>query len=224
MNHLSEEDLILLFYGETEADPHFVQCGECQARSRSLAESLAPLNAWTVPEPDVEFERSAWAQLAPSLTNRPASRLRWLWLAPALAALLIAAFVLGRVTTKPRTSPVLAGLSQHARNRILLISAADHLERAGILLTEISNVTDIDPADRERAADLVQEGRLMRQLLDRSPDTGASLVIEDLERVLLDVANSNITATEVRDRIASGSLIFKANIVESNLRKEGTKS
>jgi hypothetical protein len=146
--------------------------------------------------------------------------------------LLLCTFYLGRVS-KRTESPVMAGLSDAARQRILAISLADHLDRAEMLLTEISNASDSGAADissvRYRAQDMVDEGRLMRQSLAKQGETATLALVDEVERFLLEVANSpeHANAAEVqsiRQRIDSGSLIFKVRIIESNLRTEGQKS
>jgi hypothetical protein len=53
-------------------------------------------------------------------------------------------------------------------------------------------------------------------------------LLDDLERVVLEIANSPDTATprelrELKQSIGSESLLFKVRIVESNLRSEGRK-
>lgn len=228
MKHLSEEDLVLIYYREPEvpedAWKHLAECGQCKAAAESLAQTLNLFDEWPVPEPDRDFERRVW-------TDRPRSWLTprvWIGVAAAAAVLLlIGAFQLGRVTKSPSPS-LTTGLSSQARERILAISLADHLERAGIVLTEISHGGDF-AAERSRAHDLVEEGRLMQQSLARDAVSPTLTFLDQLERILLEVANApdSLTPREIRqlqERIASGSIIFKVRIIESNLRTEGQKS
>ncbi|HWF07740.1 MAG TPA: hypothetical protein VG297_04700 [Bryobacteraceae bacterium] len=241
MKHLTEEDLILFYYNEpglaVESRRHAADCAECQAAVESLRRTLDLCNEWTVPEPDAEFERSTWAGLAPAITSEP--RRRWfvppMWVAAAAAVVLMAgAFALGRMSKSghPRT-PEMAGLSNQARERILEISLADHLDRAGMLLTEISNSDDSNATrdfalDRGRAHDLVEEGRLLRQTLALRGGGATVGFLDDVERVLLEVANapdavSSREIEQVRERIGAGSLLFKVRIIEANLRTQGQK-
>jgi len=243
MTHLSEEDLILIYYGESDipahARAHLRDCADCRAAADSLAGTLDLCNGWTVPQPAPEFERSVWAQVAPRLETRRregmllAGLLRpRLWaIAIAMAVLILVAFLAGR-NSRSAARPIVAGLSQQARERILAISIADHLDRAGMLLTEISNADDSAAADlsadRGRAQDLVEEGRLMRQTLAAQGDTSTLNFLDEVERFMLEIANApdTLTPAEVRDlqqRIGSGSLLFKVRIIESNLRTEGQK-
>ncbi|MDP9169016.1 MAG: hypothetical protein M3N54_00245 [Acidobacteriota bacterium] len=233
MNHLSEEDLILFYYSEpglaASARGHLRECAECRAASDSLVRTLDLCNSWSVPEPPPAFERTVWAQLAPQIENRQA---RWFafprtWIAVAAAAmLLMGAFFMGRMSRTPQPS-IVAGLSNQARERILEISLADHLDRAGMLLTEISNTDESGLADfaseRDRAHDLVEEGRLLHQTFARRGTSATLTFLDDLERILTEVSHAP-DAREIQQRISSGSLLFKVRIIESNLRTQGQKS
>ena len=150
----------------------------------------------------------------------------------AIAALVIAAFIAGRASRDPRQTPM-AGLSQQARERILAISLADHLDRAEVLLTEFSNTSDADAGDLSgevaSAQDLVEEGRLLRQSVARDGASATLALLDEVERFMLEVANSTgrlnpADLSALRERIGSGSLLFKVRIIESNLRTEGQKS
>jgi len=242
MNHLSEEDLILIYYGEPGAsegaDAHLAECGHCKAAADSLARTLDLCNEWSAPAPATGFERSVWARLAPQMDSK---RRGWSiprgWIAvAATVVLLVGAFLLGRGSRAPQptssSQSIMAGLSDEARARILEISLADHLDRAGMLLTEISNAGDAGSLDfameRSRAQDLVEEGRLMRQTLARQGASPTLTFLDETERFLLEVANApdSVSPREVRElqqRISSGSLLFKVRIIESNLRTQGQK-
>lgn len=232
MTHLSEEDLVLLYYGEAGAPGyariHLGECPECRAAAEALAQTLDACNEWTPPEVDAGFGRTVWARLAPQLeTRRRLFEMRWWLTAAAAAAMVIAAFLAGRVTSRPAPE-FTAGLSHQARERILAISLADHLERAQLLLTEVSNMNDTDSAelasDRARARDLVNEDRLMRQVLaGDGANAGMLPLLDDVGRFVLEVANApdRVDATELRElkqRIDSESLLFKVRIMETNLR------
>jgi hypothetical protein len=230
MRHLSEEDLILIYYGEPGvpdgAHAHLAECGQCKSAADSIAQTLDLCNEWSAPEPDAGFERRAW-KYRPSRWSMPRV---WIGLAAA-AAVLIAVFLAGRQSSAPQPS-IMAGLSNQARERILEISLADHLDRAEMLLTEISNAGDPGllnfAGDRGRAQDLVEEGRLMRQTLARQGDSPTLTFLDEVERFLIEVANASDSVSpnelrELQQRIGSGSLLFKVKIIESNLRTRGQK-
>ena len=231
LTHLDEKTMILLYYNEpivTAAQrAHLFECPECAREMESLRATLRIADHYPVPEPPPRFERDVWARLSPALEPRRAFwRLPRIWVpALAMALLLIGAFFLGRISQSahPSQPPIMAGLTAKARERILVISLADHLERAGMLLTDLSNDGAID---RERAKDLVSEGRVMQQALERTAPSAKIPVFDDVERVLLEVANAPdrvkpAALQEIRERIGSESLLFKVRVVETNLRSKG---
>ena len=226
MQHLSEEDLVLIYYNESEVDAamrdHVAACAECREAAESLARVLDRCSEWEAPDAGA------------GLTGRVMRRIgrdnlvpirQWLVAAAAIAAILLLAFLAGRYSKHPKPS-VFAGLSPQAQHRILEISLADHLDRAELLLTEISNVSEDEPVDRARAQDLVDEGRLMRQTLARDGDSATLALLDEVERFMLEVANTTDEAElrRLRERVASGSLLFKVRIIGSNLRTKGQRS
>jgi hypothetical protein len=244
MKHLTEEDLILAYYSEPGAgalaQPHLAECAECRAAAESLAQTLNVCNQWTVPERSPEFGRDVWLRLVPAMGAHPQRAgwrtwfsgrpLRVLTAAAGVAVLLAAVFLAGRYS-RPTAPTELAGLSDQARENILAIAAADHLDRVQILMTEIANSGDTPvslAANRERAAELVKESRLVRQSLSAQGETQTTSFLDETERFLIEAAHTpdGNTGNEVlalRDRIESDSLLFKVRVVESNLRNEERK-
>lgn len=230
MIHLTEEDLILLYYSEPLANSdHLSECATCRESLASLARTLDACNTWDPPEPDPAFLANLRHKVAPRPTLLPSPTRkggvpRYAWLAAAAVLILSVTFFAGRASRKAVAQPaIMAGLSQDARARILAITLADHLDRAELLLTEISNSSDASD-DADRARDLVSEGRLLRQSI--TGPTGD--LLDEVERFMLDVANAPDTVTPVqltewRNRINSGSLLFKVRILQSNLRQKEEK-
>ena len=240
MTHLTEQDLILLYYSEpgvpADAPKHLAQCPECRAAAEALAETLGVCNEWTLPEPSADFGRDAWNRLVPVL-DIPAilPKPRWhavrVWAAATgLAVLLAAVFMAGRMS-RPAESPV-AGLSDQARDRILENAVADHLDRVQMLMTEIDDDRIPDSGglaiEKQRAEDLAQEGRLMRQSLAARGDTATTSFLDETDNFLVEAAHTPDSASgsvpdpglrDLRERLDSGSLLFKVRVVESNLRE-----
>jgi hypothetical protein len=244
MKHLSEDDLILAYYDEPGAAefarPHLAECADCRAAAESLAQTLSVCSQWTEPERSPEFGRDAWLRLVPAMESHPRPSgwrawftgrpLRALTAAAGLAVLLAAVFLAGRYS-RPTAPAELAGLSDRARQNILAIAAADHLDRVQILMTEIANSGDTPvslAANRERAAELVKESRLVRQSLTAQGETQTTNFLDETERFLIEAAHtpdskSGNEVLALRDRIESDSLLFKVRVVESNLRNEERK-
>ena len=148
---------------------------------------------------------------------------RLLW-SGALAASLVAAFLLGRYLPRPAAE----GTSAPVRERILLVAVGDHLERSQVVLLELLNADPQAPldvtAERRSAEDLVSANRLYRQAAVRSGDAGVAQVLEELERVLVEVANgpSELGPADLaalRRRIESQGVLFRVRVIGSRIRE-----
>ena len=229
MKHPTQEQLVLFYYGEARErvtlEEHLAGCQACAAAYRDLQRFLAQMEA-TVPERGEEYPAQVWARLRPRLSEaRPGP---WLWkrwaLAGAMATLLVAAFLAGRFW--PARQPAEPASAQ-ARERILLLAVRDHLERSEMVLVELVNAGSDDGADisteQRRAQDLVPAGRLYRQAALRAGETSLASVLDDLERLLVEVAHSPspLSSPELegfRRRIESGGLLFRIRILDSQVR------
>jgi hypothetical protein len=84
------------------------------------------------------------------------------------------------------------------RERILIVAVGEHLGHSERMLVELSNAMPATPGQKQvnisseqrRAEDLLQENRLYRQTALQEGDTGLADTLDELERVLLDVAHS----------------------------------
>lgn len=229
MNHLGEEQLTLAYYGEAEESEraHLEACGECKEALRRLSTLLDALRDQPVPERDASYGAEVWARVAPQLPLAKPRRTFGLWwtAVPAMAALLVVAFLAGKYS-QPKSS---GAIPPKARERVLLIAMGNHLDRSEILLAELANASPGDPGladQRSSARDLLDENRLLRQTAARTGDLPHAAVLDELERVLLDVANSpsEISSGELetlQKRIESEGLLFKVRIISSNIRAKG---
>jgi hypothetical protein len=228
MNHLSEEELTQAYYGDEEPESrhHLNGCAQCQAAFQHLKTMLDELLAETVPERGPAYGAEVWNRLLPRLPLEKPRRvwLRWWTAVPVLAVLLAVAFLAGRFT-HPKT----AGIAPEARQRILLITLGNHLDRSEILLAELVNAapgaTDFGD-ERSSARDLLGENRLLRQTAARVGDASHAAVLDELERALLDIANSpsEISAPELESlqrRVENEGLLFKVRIISSNIHHKG---
>jgi hypothetical protein len=235
MNHLTEEQFVLYYYGEGDGSPavraHLDACEACRAEYASLQRVLNVVDSAPVPERDANYGAQVWNRLQPKLRwDRPPSLSWWPvrhWAAAALVAtLVVAAFLAGRYYPKSQPNMQTANAGQ-VRERILLVAVGDHLERSQTVLLELVNAQPGQPldvaAERERAGDLVAENRLYRQTALRTGDTRVASVLDDLEPVLLEIAHgpARLTAEEVenlRQRIEGDGILFKVRVVGSTVR------
>ena len=140
-----------------------------------------------------------------------------------LAASLAAAFTLGR------RWPAAPEEDTRGPERVLLVAVGDHLERSEMLLLEIVNAPDDAPLDigpeRAHAEELVGASRLYRAAATRAGEPGVASVLEELERLLVDVAHrpAELSAAEreglVR-RIESRGLLFKVRVLGYQVREK----
>lgn len=232
MKHLEEEQLVDAYYGEFDASGHLTACGECRGRFERLREVLDAFNEFPIPERDAGHGSEVWTRLLPKLpADRPQRWWhRWWILTPAFAAMLTLAFVTGRLIERGSGSHA-DGISEKARERVLLISLSDHLEQSQIVLANVANAAPgtADLADeRDRAHELLGANRLLRQTAARLGDYADAALLDELERVLLDVANSPVHSSpadveRVQQRIEQEGLLFRVRVTSTASREKGQK-
>jgi anti-sigma factor RsiW len=262
IDHLSQDELILHFYGETEpadrarVDSHLASCGECQfardqlRRVMTLVDSAAPVEA------PPGFERTAWARLEPHLdqfqgvspVRRSAQKIydlvvgksareggwfpQWA-LAGGVAALVVAAFVAGRFSGgNPATITAPGAIVADVEpGRVLQTAVGDHLDRTQMMLVELANAgsdgADVLAMEQKRAVDLVAANRVIRQSALQSGDAQVVDILEDLERVLLEIANAPASTTsnelsDLQSQITREDLLFRLRVIASEMRQRQT--
>jgi hypothetical protein len=239
--HVPEEDLILRYYGELAdeavVEAHINVCAECRRAYARLTQVLALVDAEglnQVESPRQGFERDLWARLEPQLPARarwPRNLGAWTvrWAIPmGIAALLVLAFYAGRWSSD-RPSPT---TSDHARRdvaeRVLVVAVVDHLDRSQMVLLEVLNSDatgdDLLSTEQSLARELVAANRLYRQTAAHTGDERTTAVLDELERVLLEIANTPADAgperlDALRARITSQGLLFKVRVVHSEMRE-----
>jgi hypothetical protein len=252
MKHPNEEELIAYHDGEVlqrEAiAEHVADCAECRKELERIDAVLAALNTMPVPDPGEDYGRRVWQQIAPRLpekkahwwdfflaapkpTNWLASR-RWAAVG-AIAGLVIVAFLAGRWTRRGGPEPMAADADQ-VRERVLIMAVGEHLGRSEMVLVELANAEPQKPGQKQvnisseqrRAEDLLEENRLYRQTALKEGDAALANVLDELERVLLDVAHGpqEVTPAQleaIRQRIEARGILFKVRVVGSELQRRG---
>lgn len=235
MSHPSEGDLILYYYGEGDpagVEGHLRACAECREAFAALRADLGRVVEEPVPDRDAGHGASVWRALEPRL-GLPARRFarrrsaaRW-WAPAALAASLVAAFLLGRQF--PSGGPSAGPIPEQGRDRIFLVMVGDHLERTEMVLLEVVNAEGPGPVDvraaRESAESLVAANRLFRMNASHAGEPGVASVLDEIERVLLEVAHAPAqldpeARAQLRRRLESGDILFKVRVLESTIRSK----
>jgi hypothetical protein len=234
VSHLHEDDLTLHYYREDggAAASHLAECPECAAAYAALAADLDAVRPEDEPLRGEAFGSEMWSRVDARLPQRP--RVRWApWAGGlAMAASLVLAFWLGRqtnVSAPASLAPMQAPTREQVRERILLVAVGDHLERSQMVLLEVVNAPAGEAADlsasRRSAEDLATANRLYRQAAVRAGEPAVASVLEDLERVLVEIAHSPSPASSVdvgrlRQRIESKGLLLKVRVIGSHVREK----
>ena len=247
MKHLKEEELIAYREGvavqRAAISEHLAGCEECRGELERIEAVLAALDTLPVPDPGGDYGRHVWQQIAPRLPEKPG---RWwqVWMEPrrlaaagAVVALIAAAFVAGRFSRRGNATDSIANQEQ-VRERVLVVAVGEHLGHSERMLIELSNEAPDNPkqkevdisAEQRRAEDLLEDNRLYRQTALQEGDAGLASVLDELERVLLDVAHSSGEVTPaqleaIQKKIEERGILFKVRVVNKELqqRQEATK-
>jgi hypothetical protein len=107
-----------------------------------------------------------------------------------------------------------------ARGRVLYAAMGEHLQRSELMLVEFNNVDtdgsiDLKP-QQEWAEDLISENRLYRQSAAEAGEAQMVSMLDDLERVLLDVDGAELQ--RLRTRLDTQDLLFKVRVAGAGLR------
>ncbi len=248
MNHIGEEQLVLFYYGESaeavEIESHLKECETCRDEFRAVQLVLNTVDSAPVPERGADYGREVWQRIEGRIGHRPRRSVwRWWVWAPAMATLVIGAFLAGRFShTERSTGPLTATVNsqqasqqsnQQIRERILLVAVGDHLERSQMVLAELSNAPagkgKLDISDeRQIAADLLDDNRLYRQTATSTGDKRVASVLDDLENVLMEIAHSPTEVSseqldELRQQIQERGLLFKVRVLGSSVREQESK-
>ena len=196
-----------------------------------------------------------WQRLQPSLSNERVRAERG-WSPGALwkiggwgtlaASLLVAAFLAGRGwdngsdagsgrgsdagSNGGSNGGSVAGASdEQIRERVLLGDLGGHLDRTEQALVEfVSQSGERDDTDAQaRSEDLVAANRLYRDTAAATGDRAVTEVLDDLERVLIEVAGAPANAPPaeieaIRRRIDARDLLFKLRVMRMELEQRAS--
>ena len=247
--HYSEDDLTLYYYGEGRRrdaiEQHLAGCASCASLYRDIAGTLGLIAPPEAPARGEQYGLEVWQRIRHKLPERPEP---WwasffhrdrLVVAAAAAMLVLVAFVAGRVWPRQPAAPaggveITAGgaaaggaaAAGDTRERILLTSVAEHLDRSERVLTDIMNAPDASDISNEQrwADDLLATSRLYRQDAADAGEQSVAAVLDTLERSLLEIVNSHSKVTaadleQIRRRIDAAALLFKVRVMSDELQQ-----
>lgn len=245
MNHLNEEEMILKHYNELHdqaLEAHLAECTACREELTRLSAALAKVPQVKVPFLPDTYESQVWLKLRDQL---PEKRQGWMhatlrprqWvIVGAIAALVVAAFFIGRVS-KPGGGPggtETFAANDASRDRIVSVSLDHHFERTQILLVEVLTAEPKDKGNfadtQEQARDLLDSNRLYRSSSTKTAkDPAVQHTLDELERVLVEIANSpqNVSQDDI-DRlqrsIEKQGLLFKVRVIDTKLKEQNKQA
>ena len=151
-------------------------------------------------------------------------------IAASMAILLVAAFLAGR-TLKPSAKETIADAAQ-LRERVLLVALGAHLERTKMMLVELANAQPVGgqvdiSLEQDSAARLLEANRLYRQTAVNAGNYQVTALLEELERVMVELAHSPASIPEqqledLRSRMEERSLLFKVKVFSSQFENRET--
>jgi hypothetical protein len=237
MKHLSQEQIVLHYYSDTENEGevrgHLGECSACGDEFEHVRLLLQYIEPTEVPEPAPVFEEKMWLRVRDRLPEKRLGFRQWLaspprWaIAGVVTLLLVGAFVAGRFWPRHEVVPPTAqNPATGGPQRVVLVAVGDHLERSQMLLVEIMNrdakgTVDLS-SEQQQARDLLDANHLYRVSAQQAGDPQVAHLLDDLGRVLTEIANSpaDLSAADlqqIRGLIQSDNLLFKVRVVGSEV-------
>ena len=247
MNHITDDDLTLLFYGEHD-DPALAATvagsTELSARFDALSAELKLADNFVPPDRGEAYGADVWQKISPQLNSGSAKSTGGIksWLkaisqprfsfAGALSFMLVAviAFTLGRnggqnpITdpVKPMDTPTIA-LTGLDANRLLSHSVSSHLEQVNMVLTQFANSSESSANEAGYATDMLVANRLYRRAAAAQGKHQLAAFLAELEPLLIEMAyEAQSGSAATRDRMqqeVKNGLLFRIRVINKQLKK-----
>lgn len=244
MKHLTDDELILYFYGEArrragQIDQHLGECAECAAVYRDIAGTLTLVSTPDAPARGEHYGEEVWQRIRYQLPEQEhVGWFAWMnWHRTALAAaaaLLIVAAGASRLWTARATPAAVRPAATIAETtpadvseRVRLAAIGDHLDQSERVLLDVANAQgkSIDVSAQQKwAAALIDDNRLYRDAAAHAGDQDIATLLDELERSLLDIVHgpSRLTPAELDRalvRLDAATLLFKIRVIADELRE-----
>lgn len=237
MNHLSEEQLLELYYSKDhpEAARHLDACTTCADAYEALQADLADLKPVDSPTRDENYGVQVWDAIAHLLPAYARQRKQWfarpLWIGLSAASaciLLIAAFYAGRVWEHEQQPHNLALTTPAAPRppRVVVVVLSDHLERSERLLVQLkhasANDAELASPLRDEARSLLAANRKCRQEAEQAGDPALTKALDHLNTLLTALANQpgglNADAiARLQEQMDKDGLLFEVRVLRSRI-------
>lgn len=231
MKELTDDELLLFYYGEHESPDLGRRIAESEAlsaRLEALTRDLELLDHTPVPETPLDIGERVWDAIAPALPGQaytrpvatPSNSRVWLnWLltprlsfagVAALGAVALMSFWLGQ---RSAPSPDLPLLEIDAQ-RLLAARTAEHLMETEQLLTQVANRQGAGHPDEWIDAALVSN-RIYRSAAEAAGDRQLADLLADIELLLIQLANAPESVPPV-----DASLLFRIRVINQEVPNE----
>lgn len=247
MNHLSQDELIELYYREDapEGARHMDTCSECARKYEALQADLADMKALDPPFLPENYGEMVWnsisgqlpvhAGLRRPLFQRVLPRQSWLrqplWIGLSVAAtcalLAAAAFYAGRLWEHRNSPPPIASHpAPPARQRVVVVVLSDHLDRSERLLVQLKHAnaddTQLAMPLRDEARSLLAANRKCRQEAEANGDPALTKALDHLNELLNGLANQpgglNADAiAKLQAEMNKDGLLFEVRVLRSRI-------
>ncbi len=240
--HLSEEELIEHYYGEsapaTHAGRHLKACAKCSVEYSALERDLSGVKSLTPPARGESYGEEVWRSIRGSLKAYEAQKWRWpslgfrrpLALVAACALLMVVTFVAGRVWQRRQMPQTVVGASDpQARQRVVIWVLGDHFDRSERLLVELNHANGKDAAEelpiQSEARELLAANRLLRQSAKQNGDPALDAALDRLERLLVEISNQPNGLTDadlnrLRQEMNTDGLLFDVRVLRSRVTEQ----
>ena len=238
MNHLSEEQLIELYYSPhgPEAEGHVHDCAECTRAYKALQDDLDEMKSMEPPTRAEDYARQVWSSIADRLPVYEAQKRPWfhrpLWLglgmAAACSAMIVAAFYAGRAweNRQPRHPAIVTTAPPPAPPRVVVVVLSDHLERSERLLIQLKHASADDQELavplRDEARTLLAANRKFQQDAEDAGDPALTKALDRLNVVLTQLAdhpgglNADAIA-KLQEEMDTDGLLFEVRVLRSRI-------
>jgi len=226
-----EEKLVAYYYGEAsnrhEIERLLAEDESVRKEFENLSALLDSVQPSSAPRLDASFGERMWERVDRSLQaeRREAAAIKRnrQWMAVA-ACLLVGLAGMGYLQWRT-PEPAVVGLSDGARQRLLLLAVAEHFDRSHLLLAELINAPGAEVVDvsrqKETAAELLAENRLYQQTARLAQRHALLFLLEEIERVLIELRNAPARSRpadldRLRESIEGPGLLFKIQIFQAD--------
>jgi hypothetical protein len=244
LQHLSEEDMVLLAYGEGEngARRHADLCSACAEALDALRGDLSQVERVDPPLRDEAYGVQVWQAIAGSLPAYQPVRPRWLGLSPlwlrglsyaaACAVLVGVAFYAGRMWEQARKPSVTAVNDQpqthpaQQKQPIVVVVLGDHLDRSERLLVELKHAdadsTELATPLRDEARTLLAANRICRHDTDGNEDPALATALDHLDQLLSEMANqpgglNGAAIARLQNEMNTDGLLFEVRVLRARI-------